>query len=86
MSIDYVNADGKEEKITKAAAVAVVSGDKVASAHRGYSDQDISDEEAAPTELTAWEVIKEEVPKLKWRILVICCLLPIGSYYVYGRD
>lgn len=51
-------------------------------AERDYSDEDISNT-GKEKELTAWEIVKEEAVHLKWRILILCCFLPLGSYAVY---
>lgn len=34
-------------------------------------------------ELSVCEIIKEELPLLKWRVLIFCCFLTFGSYYIY---
>src|SRR5438046_2051122 len=38
---------------------------------------------SAENEQSTWEIIKEEIVHLKWRILIFCCFLPFGSYYIY---
>lgn len=37
-----------------------------------------SDEELSP-----WEIFKEEIVQLKWLVLVFCCILTFGSYYIF---
>lgn len=33
--------------------------------------------------LSLMEILKEEVVKIKWRVLIVACFLTFGSYYIY---
>lgn len=32
---------------------------------------------------STWEIVKQEIVHLKWRVLVFACFLTFGSYYIY---
>lgn len=33
--------------------------------------------------MSTWDVIKEEIVHIKWRVLIVACFLTFGSYYIY---
>jgi MFS family permease len=52
-----------------------------------YTDVDVGYSTVAPntvsTAVTPFEIFKEEVVLLKWRVLIFACILTFGSYYIY---
>jgi len=59
--------------------------DKESSAYRevdvGYDT--LAEGSRVEGDLTPWEIFKEEIVHLKWRVLVFACILTFGSYYIY---
>ena len=40
-------------------------------------------EEVDEDKMSFWEVVKEEIVLPKWRLLILFCFMPFGTYYIY---
>jgi MFS family permease len=49
----------------------------------GYDTLSEGGGRATGEKMSAFEIFKEEIVMLKWRVLVFACILTFGSYYIY---